>query len=139
MDRRLFLEPRANREEDRPGDGSWGFEQGHYDVSMKSGDLALLPAVRKAEHDTIVIANGFSCKTQIQQSDAGRNALHVAQVMKMAREHGPQGYRGGAPEEPYYEIRPRASVIQRAARLGGAGAMAAGGLLILRALLRARR
>ncbi|HEX3831564.1 MAG TPA: hypothetical protein VHW04_06305, partial [Solirubrobacteraceae bacterium] len=45
--------------------GSWGFERGHYDISMKSGELALLPAVRDADDSTLVIANGFSCKTQI--------------------------------------------------------------------------
>ncbi|MHB1569615.1 MAG: FAD-binding oxidoreductase, partial [Solirubrobacteraceae bacterium] len=82
--------------------GSWGFERGHHEISMQCGEHALLPAVRAADPDTLVIADGFSCKTQIQQSDAGRNALHVGQVMKMAREHGPQGYRGGPPERPYY-------------------------------------
>lgn len=74
---------------------------------MKSGELALLPAVRKADQDMIVIADGFSCKTQIQQSDAGRGALHVAQVMKMVREHGAQGYSSGPPEEPYFENLPK--------------------------------
>ncbi len=65
--------------------GSWGFEEGHSDVSMQSGELALLPAVREADPETLIVANGFSCQTQIEQSDAGRRALHVAQVMKMAR------------------------------------------------------
>jgi FAD/FMN-containing dehydrogenase/Fe-S oxidoreductase len=106
--------------------GSWGFEQGHHGISMDCGELALLPAVRDAERETIVIANGFSCKTQIQQSDAKRNALHVAQVIKMAREHGPQGYRSGPPEEPYYEARPKPPVSLRAARLGAVGAGVAG-------------
>ena len=72
---------------------------------MLCGEQALLPAVRAADPDTIVIADGFSCKTQIQESDAGRNALHVGQVIKMAREHGPRGYRGGPPEPPYHEVR----------------------------------
>jgi Fe-S oxidoreductase len=101
--------------------GSWGFEAGHHEVSMQCGEQALLPAVRKADEQTIVVANGFSCKTQIQQSDAGRNALHVAQVIKMAREHGEQGYRSGRPEEPYYEVRPEPSSRQRLARLGAGG------------------
>jgi Fe-S oxidoreductase len=102
--------------------GSWGFEQGHHEISMQCGEQALLPAVREADEQTIVIANGFSCKTQIQQSDAARNALHVAQVMKMAREHGPQGYRGGRPEDPYYEVRPKPSTRVRLTRAGVAGA-----------------
>jgi Fe-S oxidoreductase len=89
--------------------GSWGFEQGHHDISMKCGEQALLPAVRDADPDVLVIADGFSCKTQIQQSDAPRNALHVAQVMKMAREHGPEGVAGAKPEGPYYGVKPKPS------------------------------
>jgi FAD/FMN-containing dehydrogenase/Fe-S oxidoreductase len=96
--------------------GSWGFEQGHHEISMECGEQALLPAVRDADRDTLVIANGFSCKTQIQQSDASRNALHVAQVMKMAREHGPDGYQAGPPEKPYYEVRPPVPTRRRATR-----------------------
>ena len=116
--------------------GSWGFEQGHHEVSMDCGEQALLPAVRDADRDTLVIANGFSCKTQIQQSDAPRNALHVAQVMKMAREHGPDGYRAGPPEKPYYEARPPAPGRRRAVRVGipvaGAALAVAAGALIAR-------
>jgi hypothetical protein len=93
--------------------------------------------VREAGQETIVIADGFSCKTQIQQSDAGRRALHVALVMKMAREHGPQGYRGGSPEEPYYEVRPEPPARTRAARLGAVGASAAA--VIIAGVLLARR
>jgi FAD/FMN-containing dehydrogenase/Fe-S oxidoreductase len=65
--------------------GSWGFEAGHHEVSTQCGEQALLPAVREADEHTLVVANGFSCKTQIQQSGAERNALHLSQVMKMAR------------------------------------------------------
>jgi FAD/FMN-containing dehydrogenase/Fe-S oxidoreductase len=68
--------------------GSWGFEQGHHDISIQCGELALLPAVREADPNTLIIANGFSCKTQIEQSDVPRNALHVGQVMEMARDQG---------------------------------------------------
>jgi FAD/FMN-containing dehydrogenase/Fe-S oxidoreductase len=106
--------------------GSWGFEPGHYDVSMASGELALLPAVRRAEANTIVVADGFSCQTQIGQSDAGRQALHVAQLMQMAREHGPAGYTGGRPEEAFADGRPRPPAPRRAVRLSllsGAGAV----------------
>jgi Fe-S oxidoreductase len=118
--------------------GSWGFEQGHHDISMQCGELGLLPAVRKADRDTVVIANGFSCKTQIQQSDAGRRALHVSQVMKMAREHGPDGVRSGSPEEPYYEVRPQPPVRIRAARLAAIAAIASAGAGVAVAALRSR-
>jgi Fe-S oxidoreductase len=86
--------------------GSWGFERGHHEVSMQCGELGLLPAVREAADDTVVVANGFSCKTQLEQSDVERSALHIAQVMKMAREHGPDGYRGGPPELACARSRP---------------------------------
>jgi Fe-S oxidoreductase len=105
--------------------GSWGFEEGHYYISLDCGEQALLPAVRKADSETIVVADGFSCKTQIEQGKTGRHALHVAQVMKMAREHGPSGYRGGLPEEPYYEVKPPAPTRLKLAR---AGATAVAGL-----------
>jgi hypothetical protein len=84
--------------------------------------------VRDAQPDTLVIADGFSCKTQIDQAGTGRRALHVAQAIKMAREHGPQGYRAGQPEEPYYEQRPEPSPGLRTARLAIAGAAGAAAL-----------
>ncbi|HET9893555.1 MAG TPA: FAD-linked oxidase C-terminal domain-containing protein [Streptosporangiaceae bacterium] len=67
--------------------GSWGFEKGKYDISMDCGEQALLPAVRDADPATLVVADGFSCKTQIADASTGRQALHTAQVLKMAREH----------------------------------------------------
>ena len=102
--------------------GSWGFEKGHHAISMACGEQALLPAVRAAPDDTLVVADGFSCKTQISQAGTGRGALHVAQVLKMAREHGAGGYREGRPEEPYHEVRPQPPARGRAGRLALAGA-----------------
>ncbi len=54
--------------------GSWGFEKGKYDISLECGEQALLPAVRAAADDTVVVANGFSCKTQIADAGTGRRA-----------------------------------------------------------------
>jgi Fe-S oxidoreductase len=62
--------------------GSFGYEVEHYDVSMKMGELALLPAVRKAP-DAMVVADGTSCRHQIADG-AGREALHVARVLEQA-------------------------------------------------------
>ncbi|HEU4974851.1 MAG TPA: FAD-binding and (Fe-S)-binding domain-containing protein [Baekduia sp.] len=109
--------------------GSWGFETGKHDISMACGEQGFLPAVRDASDETVVVANGFSCKTQLQQSGLGRRALHAAQVMKLAREHGPDGWTPGKPEEPYYEVRPPAPADlkrTRALAAGGAVALAAG-------------
>jgi Fe-S oxidoreductase len=69
--------------------GSFGFEAGErYEVSMKCGEQVLLPAVRRAAEDTLIVADGFSCQEQIAQA-TGRRALHLAQVLQMAlRENG---------------------------------------------------
>jgi Fe-S oxidoreductase len=60
--------------------GSFGFEANHYDVSMQVGDLVLVPAVRQASPDTLIVADGFSCREQIEQGTR-RRAVHVAQAM----------------------------------------------------------
>jgi len=63
--------------------GAFGFEKAHYDVSIACGERVLLPSVRKAAPDTLIVTNGFSCREQIWQT-TNRRALHVAQVLKMA-------------------------------------------------------
>ncbi len=70
--------------------GSFGFEKEHYELSLKIGERRLLPAVRRAAHDTLVIADGFSCKTQIEQF-TDRRDLHLAEVVKMALDHDQLG------------------------------------------------
>ena len=63
--------------------GSFGYEAEHFDVSMKMAELALLPAVRKTGQDTVLVADGTSCRHQIHDG-SGRTALHVACVLLMA-------------------------------------------------------
>jgi Fe-S oxidoreductase len=66
--------------------GSFGFERGdHYEVSVAAGERVLLPRVRDADPDTLVVADGFSCRTQIEQG-SGRHPLHLAEVMRLALE-----------------------------------------------------
>ena len=60
--------------------GSFGFAAETIDVSLAMGELSLLPAVRKAPADVIVVANGTSCRHQIHDG-TGRRAMHVAQVL----------------------------------------------------------
>ncbi|MDI3389837.1 FAD-binding and (Fe-S)-binding domain-containing protein [Streptomyces sp. B-S-A8] len=60
--------------------GNFGFEKGHYELSQAIGEQALLPAVRAAADDTLVLADGFSCRTQIEQG-TGRGAQHLAEVL----------------------------------------------------------
>jgi hypothetical protein len=96
--------------------GSWGYEAGHYEISQACGERALFPKVREAAEDTLVVADGFSCKTQIEQG-VGRKALHVAQVLKLAR--------GGDPWEQPRGPRRRLSNRLLLGGLGVAGAGAA--------------
>jgi hypothetical protein len=64
--------------------GSFGFEQGErYEVAQRCGERILLPSVRRADDETLIIADGFSCREQVRQG-TGREALHSAQVLQMA-------------------------------------------------------
>lgn len=60
--------------------GSFGYEKEHYAFSMKIGNLKLFPAVRLAEDDTAIVANGVSCRAQILQG-TGKSAKHLAEVL----------------------------------------------------------
>jgi Fe-S oxidoreductase len=63
--------------------GSFGYEPAHFDVSMKMAEASLLPKVRAAAADTLIIADGTSCRHQIHDG-AQRDALHVARVLELA-------------------------------------------------------
>ncbi len=63
--------------------GAFGYGADTIDVSRKMGELSLLPAVRKAAADTLMVADGTSCRQQIEDG-AGRRALHVARVLAMS-------------------------------------------------------
>jgi Fe-S oxidoreductase len=60
--------------------GNFGVERGHYDVSVAVAETALLPAVREAPHDAVVLADGFSCRTQLEQL-AHVQGQHLAQLL----------------------------------------------------------
>jgi Fe-S oxidoreductase len=64
--------------------GSFGYEPGdRYDVSMKAGERVLLPRVREAPADTLIVTDGFSCRSQIEHA-TDRTSLHLAQVAHAA-------------------------------------------------------
>jgi Fe-S oxidoreductase len=63
--------------------GSFGYEAEHYDISMKMAELSLLPAIRNSPAQTLLVADGTSCRSQIAHG-AGREALHVARVLERA-------------------------------------------------------
>lgn len=71
--------------------GSFGFERDKYEISMKIAEMNLLPAVRGAEPEAFIIADGFSCRTQIMQG-TNRKAIHLAEFLQIAFQRtGEQG------------------------------------------------
>jgi len=112
--------------------GSFGYEKDKYDVSIKVGERVLLPAVRKSDISTVLIADGFSCKEQITQ-ETPRQALHLAEVIKFAKDHGERGGPTAYPERDF--VGPRIRAQKRSMLRAGiitAGAVAAGIWLLLR-------
>ena len=63
--------------------GAFGYGADTIDVSLKMGELSLLPAVRKAAPDTMIVADGTSCRHQIKDG-AHRNAVHAAVVLSVS-------------------------------------------------------
>ncbi|PYX46437.1 MAG: hypothetical protein DMG79_16440 [Acidobacteria bacterium] len=119
--------------------GSFGFEHDKYDISMAIGELELLPAVRNAPQDWLIIADGFSCREQIAQGTQ-RRALHLAEVLQIALQSslGPSNSGKSSSKSeagPFPEsvlVRQRdAEVRSSMTRAGlGLGALVAGGLLL---------
>jgi Fe-S oxidoreductase len=122
--------------------GSFGFERGHYDVSVAVGELVLLPEVRNAADDELIVANGFSCREQIAQLTS-RRAMHLAEVIQMAYRQQPDGAppdystNGGGNESKHQrKLSGRLTATMVAAGLGG---LAAGVFLSRTFLNRSRR
>ncbi|MFG2642528.1 FAD-binding and (Fe-S)-binding domain-containing protein [Streptomyces sp. NPDC048370] len=67
--------------------GNFGFEPGHYEVSVACAEDQLLPSLRAADDTAVLLADGFSCRTQISHL-AGRDARHVAEVLAEALAEG---------------------------------------------------
>ena len=101
--------------------GSFGYERDKYDISMQIGEHGLLPAVRAAPKDALIIADGFSCRSQIEHG-TDRRALHLAEVVKLALEQGKHQMTADFPERAFIE--PKPSVPSRQAM--AIGLLAAG-------------
>ncbi len=69
--------------------GNFGFEKGHYDVSVACAEDQLLPAIRRADPETVVVADGFSCRTQIGELSDHPPALHTVQLLAAGLRHDP--------------------------------------------------
>jgi FAD/FMN-containing dehydrogenase/Fe-S oxidoreductase len=118
--------------------GAFGFEKDKYDVSKAIGELELLPAVRQAPTDWLIVADGFSCREQIAQ-ETDRQALHLAEVLQMAMGEATETPDGaplfGEVPQHYPEdawVRPRQAAIQQSMKRTGLtlAGMAAGAALL---------
>jgi Fe-S oxidoreductase/FAD/FMN-containing dehydrogenase len=113
--------------------GNFGFEAGHYEISEACAERVLLPAVRGASDQDVILADGFSCRTQIEQSHGRqRRAIHLAELLNAATQGD-----SGQPR-PEHEWATRPTPPSRSARYA---ATAAGLLLtgLAGAVLAARR
>jgi FAD/FMN-containing dehydrogenase/Fe-S oxidoreductase len=99
--------------------GAFGFEKDKYEISKAIGELELLPAVRRAPTDWLIVADGFSCREQIAQ-ESDRHALHLAEVIQMALQESsdtPEGFPIFDPAPQHYPedvwVRPHQAAIQK--------------------------
>jgi hypothetical protein len=118
--------------------GNFGFEKGHLEVSKKCAESVLLPAVRNADPGVVMLADGFSCRTQIHELDSGgREAVHLAELLDRARRGRPRSIPGDL--EPGDRVAKPALPV----RLGALAATAAIGAAtvapVVRSVTRGRR
>jgi Fe-S oxidoreductase len=108
--------------------GAFGFEKEHYEVSIAAGERVLLPKVREADETTLVVANGFSCRKQIELTTE-RRALHLAHLLALAarEQNGPRLQR--RPERAILPPEPkRPSMLESVAALTAAAAVLGGAI-----------
>ncbi|MGA9475423.1 MAG: FAD-linked oxidase C-terminal domain-containing protein [Terriglobales bacterium] len=125
--------------------GAFGFEKEKYEISRAIGELELLPAVRQAPTDWLIVADGFSCREQIAQ-ETDRHALHLAEVLQMALRESTETPDGlplfDAAPRHYPEdgwVQPHEAAVQKSMkRTGLAVAGIAVGAALLLALARKR-
>jgi Fe-S oxidoreductase len=71
--------------------GNFGFTAGHGEVSEACAEQVLLPRIRESDPDTVVLADGFSCRTQVHEFADGREAVHLAQLIARGLPGGGDG------------------------------------------------
>ena len=109
--------------------GSFGFEAEKYDISVKIGERVLLPAVREAGPETLIVADGFSCRTQIEQ-ETGRRGLHLAEVIRMGQtQHEQDGTAAQKEKFPEHGLEEERRSTRRRSRMAALVALAAVGAI----------
>jgi FAD/FMN-containing dehydrogenase/Fe-S oxidoreductase len=103
--------------------GAFGYEREHYDVSIACGERVLLPAVRNAPSEALIISDGFSCREQIQQL-THRHALHFAQVLQISMREGSTVPSDVTNLETGYGVEPKTPALPPGVIALAAGALA---------------
>ncbi|HVW44800.1 MAG TPA: FAD-binding and (Fe-S)-binding domain-containing protein [Amycolatopsis sp.] len=104
--------------------GNFGFEPGHLDVSEACAERVLLPRLREIDDDTVVLADGFSCRTQIHElGSGGHEGMHLAELLAVAHHASPPA-----------AVPPRPSEPRAAAQAAVLGTLAAAGAAVARSL-----
>ncbi|MEV0731008.1 FAD-linked oxidase C-terminal domain-containing protein [Polymorphospora sp. NPDC050346] len=110
--------------------GNFGFERGHYEVSQACAERVLLPAVRGAAATDVILADGFSCRTQVEQGAAGgRSPIHLAELLRAGLRDGsvpdpPESGWGDRPGPPSRRAGWMAAGLAGLAAVGPAAALA---------------
>jgi Fe-S oxidoreductase len=107
--------------------GSFGYEREHYELSMLVGEGVLLPAVRRSPKDALIIADGFSCRCQIEHG-TDRQAMHLAEVLQMAARQEGLSPPHSCPEVGYVQSQPVAPSKPAAVAVLAGGLLTLGGL-----------
>ncbi|OKJ44985.1 FAD-binding and (Fe-S)-binding domain-containing protein [Streptomyces sp. CB01580] len=109
--------------------GNFGFERGHHGISMAIGEQGVLPAVRAAPPTVLVLADGFSCRTQIEEGGTGRRAMHLAEALALGPDGGLPAERpeklADRPEASADDARRMTAAVLALGATAGAGAYAA--------------
>jgi Fe-S oxidoreductase len=118
--------------------GAFGYEKenGHYEVGVAAGERVLLPELRQAADDVLIIADGFSCQEQIEQQ-TNRAALHTAQVLQMAIRQ-PAAPSSGRPEASVIARRKRSQSVAMTKTLLALGVGALAGVMALKSIANRR-
>lgn len=113
--------------------GNFGFQSGHAQVSEALAEQVLLPRQRDADPAAVVLADGFSCRTQIHELDSGsREAMHLAELLAAAS--------GGLPREHAEgQAAPRPAAPSRAGKLAATAGVLAGAAAAAAAIWGTRR
>ncbi|MFH9424462.1 FAD-linked oxidase C-terminal domain-containing protein [Streptomyces sp. NPDC017529] len=117
--------------------GNFGFERGHHGLSTAIAEQGVLPAVRDTAPGALVLADGFSCRTQIEQGGTGRRPVHLAEALALGLDRRlPAGHPERTADRPAPPAAGTGRLVTAAAAVAAGGALGAGLPALVRRLRR---